>query len=69
MIIPKELEEELKRMHRCPVCDKGKLVIKKDTVSTIRHEKVLKIPSWFYYCENCKEEFTTTLSDEVSFNN
>ena len=51
----------------CPFCGKSSKLESKITEKEFRKEK-FRIREFFYRCETCQEEFTTTETDEVTVN-
>jgi len=57
----------MRKSKDCPFCGKGSRLESKTTEKEFRKEK-FQIREFYYICESCGEEFTTTNLDEVTVN-
>ncbi|HEU4633310.1 MAG TPA: type II TA system antitoxin MqsA family protein [Flavisolibacter sp.] len=55
----------MKKKIECPYCD-GFANLKQEADELTYRKEVFKIIAHFYKCEKCKEEFTTTETDDIS---
>lgn len=70
MEINEQISEEFKNFKFCPCCGKeNTLEIGTNNLEHINKQtkKVTKMEYYVYKCNVCKESFTTTLSDTISF--
>ncbi len=58
-------------INKCPFCGDTNVILDKRKFKHIPINNPTHIYDgewWFYKCNNCKEQFTTTESDEISMN-
>lgn len=53
---------------KCPVCEKGNASLKIEKKKRTFRKEEFAIFEYYYKCDNCKEEFTTTEIDTLSIN-
>lgn len=59
---------ELIQLMECPFCEHGTASLHQEQRSFVVKSKTVESKFLFYRCDTCKEQFTTTESDTVSFN-
>ena len=52
----------------CPFCEHGSAVLKQESRTFVVRDELVPVNYLFYECDCCKEQFTTTASDEVWYN-
>lgn len=55
----------MKKIIECPMCDGSAKLLSEKRKRTFRKEE-FEVTEFFYHCEQCGEEFTTTETDEVN---
>ena len=55
----------MKKIIECPICD-GTADLHSEKKKRIFRKEEFEITEYFYLCNKCNEEFTTTDSDEVT---
>lgn len=53
----------LVQIYDCPLCE-GKARLKSIPAVLVIQAKPVEVKAWYYKCDRCGEEFTTTQSDE-----
>lgn len=61
-----DLTETSKFDIKCPFCDKGNAVLSVEKKKRTFRKEEFKLYEYYYKCNSCKEEFTTTEIDTIN---